>query len=823
VAYDPKSQQQLIDLLNKIIQSQATPATDPKLFKKAESLFNALRNAATAVYSETVDAKGIRDALQEDLKTIELYNMVISEGRQEYHTQKLNALDTAKTLLQEKIKSQIESGKISDKELKDQQKHLKIVAKQKKQQEQLMMGEAKGAYMAELALQSTMGIRTSFMGPRGIVGSIKGFGKGMKEGLNAANILMTVLGNMATTFLKIDQAAADFFKNTGQEGMKGMFIDLNTELSLALGPNAVGIAQETLQKINAGTRTYTDLSMKERYRMGKNFSLFARMGVSTNALVDLSKNMRLGMIMKNGTHGMTINEQEKTMMKLLNLAKDEKRPPEEIFREAAEQMPVLMRYGRRFPQVFAGIALAAKRANMSVSDMMSLTERLDKSDDVTKQVAKFNALLGGNFLDPIALLKADPGEKAKIISEALKSAEMALGKIHPRIVRDLSQRFSISSDKLMALKNAKMEDYDKKLEAFDKKGQGDLSIKLNMEAQKGMSAKEKAMNILATITAHVFGALTRLIYGVIKMATSIWKWATTSTWTAPLRMMFSADELADGNRKMNSFEKIEALEQRKLKLEEEKEDVITKLAEKRDATKEEKLSATKKVMKVDKDIRAIEKFQKLSETTAEQRKEMGVAEFSKQFQESYNKMDQLTRKRFNKVYRKGLSESGAPGSQMSAEAMAIQSAKTAMTSSMGVSGKAFALFKTAKNYFRDRENRKKEKYMTKTEKKLFRGDFAIDISDDSVIRAKPEPIRTRIANELMNQDPSTAGKPMLERIRAAKDAVERAAKASANQKVKVNVGGRTIGETKVSDQVINATAGQLGMSPEGARGAMVAP
>ena len=72
MAYDPKSQQQLIDLLNKIIQSQATPATDPKLFKKAESLFNALRNAATAVYSETVDAKGIRDALQEDLKTIEL-------------------------------------------------------------------------------------------------------------------------------------------------------------------------------------------------------------------------------------------------------------------------------------------------------------------------------------------------------------------------------------------------------------------------------------------------------------------------------------------------------------------------------------------------------------------------------------------------------------------------------------------------------------------------------------------------------------------------------------------------------------------------------
>ncbi len=594
MAYDKKRQQELVDLLNKILQSQATPATDPKLFKKAESLFKSLRDEAIAVYSQTVDAKGIRDALQEDIKSIELYTLVVGQTREESHAAKLDAYETAKSLLQEKIKDQIKSGKISDKELKDQQKHLKIVAKEKKQHEQLMLGEAKGAYMAELALQSTMGIRTSFMGPRGIIGSIKGFGIGLKEGLTAANILMTVLGNMASTFLRIDQAAADFFKNTGQTGMKGMFIDFNTELSIALGPNAVGIARETMETLVNNTRTFTDLSMKERYRMGKNFSLFSRVGVSANALVDLSKNMRLGMIMKNGTHGMTIEQQEGTMLKLLNLAKDEKRPPEEIFREAAQTMPVLMRYGRRFPQVFAGIALAAKRANMSVSDMMSLTERLDKSDDVTKQVAKFNALLGGNFLDPIAVLTADPGEKVKIIADALKSAEASLGKIHPRIVRDLSQRFSISSDKLMAIKNAKMEDYDKKLEAFDKKGQGNLTATLQMEAQKGMSAKEKAMNILASITAHIFGALTRLVYGVIKAAQSIWKWATTSVWTKPLRMMFSDSEITESNRKMNAFEKIEALEQRKVAMEEKKEDIVTSLAEKRDVSKEEKLSATKK-------------------------------------------------------------------------------------------------------------------------------------------------------------------------------------------------------------------------------------
>ena len=775
MAFSKSKQKQLRELLEKLIKSKATADSDPASFKKVKSLFEELSRFLISSEAKKMSLEDILSTLEEDLYNIELYRLVLEANDQEYYSARASQQANSLELIKEKINQMISSGKIDQENFKLLQAKYKEIAKQKKKNEQMFLGLQKGELMARELLSSTLGMRHNFLGPRGILKSVEGFGVGLKEALKTANILVTVMGSMVAQFLKLDKATAQFFTRTSMEGFRPLFTELNAELSIAFGSRGAFVGTETMAALVESTKTFADLSRKDTKRMVRNAGLLSKMQVSPTAYFDISKRLRLNL-------DMSIGEQESTMAQLITIADAFGRPIEEVFRETAETMPVLLRYGKRFPRVFTGVKLAAIKANMDINDLMTLTERLDKSEDVLKDVAKFNALLGGKFLDPLRVLEADPGEKVKVISEALKAAEESLGAIHPRIVRDLAARFSIGADKLKNIANASFAEFDTELDTFGSPGAFKLSDQISDKIPRAMSIKEKAMNIIQTLSAKVFGFVSTFFSKLAKGVVELYKTITTSVIFAPFRTETESGK-KEAEKSLMKFERLTLLEDRKTDLETRK-IAISKIFERRGATMErpERITFIKEMNQINKKIANIDKFRTLSTKSVEERKK--DTKFKKKLEDAMKSLDERTRTTYTKLV--SLQDASLGEEQVTPAMLAAPLIDEVQAAAI-LAEKADVKVEFMKQIIEE-TNRESGNLGRDVAIKYLATEFGVPLT--AITQAKNPP--ATVDMETPNDDTV-----LTKRIKNATEIVNKTVEK--RQNIKINVGGKTIGTSVVGE------------------------
>ena len=485
------------------IQDQGGPV-DPESqkYKQIERLLRKLEQAYNRSPVAELDADVILGDL-ERRRTLAKRRGEIYQSATETKKQLIQYGQRAERILREKIKLLYISDENTEDEIKNLQEELKVLHKSNKENAADVAGVEKGAQVAEQILQSTFGISKH---STDIMGSVKGFAKGLKKSLTAANLFATAVSKVFDAYGGLQDARAKLFKQTGLQGYDERIIDVGDKLSMAYGENSKQIAGELFTEVNQARRAFMQYSKADMDRIVFTAGQLSKLGVSVSAYSDIGTFMSLNL-------EQNLDEQEKTLGMLYDLGKQTGTSPEKMFREVATSLPVYSRYTKGFASVFAGIHLAAQRTNVDISDLMTLTESLDSSDEALKQAQKFNALLGGQYLNPVELLAADPGEKVKLIAEAYQRANQSLGDIHPRVVRSLYQNFGLDAQQFKNVVNASFETY-----AAELSGVQAGTPELMKQAAKDIKETQSAGETMETALAAILSAVLRdVLPGIVRI------------------------------------------------------------------------------------------------------------------------------------------------------------------------------------------------------------------------------------------------------------------------------------------------------------------
>jgi len=506
--FDGQDAQALLELLI-VLQQEGRVDPESDKYKQAEELINKLFSATERRESRRLSLDDILTNLENRRGLIERRKEVYLE-EDEARRQILSAGRRAENQIKEKIALLLVSDESAEEDIEALRDQLKVLHKTNKAQQNEIKLSQKGAAAAESLLQSTLGISQA---SKDIMGFVKGYRKGLGKSITASNILASTVIKVFEMFAAVDGATAGLFQKTGVgKEYTGRIVQTGRELGLAFGVQSETVSAELFAEVMTSRRSFDAMADEEVDKTVVTAGKLSRLGVSVSAYVDIGKFLSLNL-------DKSIEEQEETLGMFYRLGKETKTSPEKMFREVAESLPVYSRYLNDFPRVFAGIHLAAKRTNVSVTDLMNLTESLDTTDQALKQAQKFNALLGGNFLNPVALLAADPGQKVKLIAEAYRRAQESLGQIHPRVVRSLYQNFGLDAQRFKNIVNASFETFDEEL-SRTVQGTPTLMDQVAKDIEKSKSAGEKVENALATMFKAV-GNLVPVIVDLVKKAIDI--------------------------------------------------------------------------------------------------------------------------------------------------------------------------------------------------------------------------------------------------------------------------------------------------------------
>ncbi len=367
-----------------------------------------------------------------------------------------------------KIKSKIEeyaiAGELNTEAAKRAQEKYKLLKQEIDENDSMLKSLAKGESIAVSMTQSVLGVSNSFSGPDGIIGSIKGFGKGLKKTVNSSNILVAVFTKMFEQAKAVDEARAKLYQKTGLSGLTTEMMDIGQELASVYGPGSPAAAGEILADLQSEMKVFKDFrDSGEIVRMANMSGRLKSLGVSVTAMGSSYQAMSKGI-------GMDAEEMDHTVRALYKMGKDYGMTQKESLGSFAKTLPTYARFGKRAPQMFARLAATARATNVKIEDLMSLTEDLDTSENALKTAAKLNSLLGGSFVNGVALLAADASGKVRLIAEAYQRAEAQFGVPHQRVQRAMQGYLGsagVSAENFQKIVRGQFADFDAKVANLD--------------------------------------------------------------------------------------------------------------------------------------------------------------------------------------------------------------------------------------------------------------------------------------------------------------------------------------------------------------------
>ena len=249
-------------------------------------------------------------------------------------------------------------------------------------------------------------------------GGLRGIGKAFKEIASPMNVAGSSLNALVEGTISLTLAADDasvlFNKMTG---MVGQFEDQirSTELQLRSMGVGVGDLYKNMTMLATEVGTFTDMSETSQNSMLKGVSVMEKFGISAEETTGNINTMMASM-------GLTGEEAVKLQQSLMLTAMENNIATNKMMSDFANSADELAAFGDRGVEVFGDLAMAAKKSNMEVGDLLNVALKFDTFEGATESVGKLNALLGGPFLNSLDMvMTTDPTERLSMIQGALNS------------------------------------------------------------------------------------------------------------------------------------------------------------------------------------------------------------------------------------------------------------------------------------------------------------------------------------------------------------------------------------------------------------------
>lgn len=261
-------------------------------------------------------------------------------------------------------------------------------------------------------------IFAEMMKPGGMQGLIDSF----QRTFTATNILASGLSKVVemsvALSLATDNVLVEFNRATGASSL------YNNEI-MALEQNmyehGVGIdnAASAYASLVTNVTSFNNMSASTRQDIAETTALLDKFGVSADST---AQNIQL----MTSVMGLSGEEAAATSRQMFTLAQSLGMPPAEM--AAAFQMaaPHMAKFGSMGVEVFMDVAAAAREANMSVDQLLRITEQFDTFEGAAQAVGKLNAILGGPFLNSLEMVTAtNPVDRMRNLSDAIAQAGLS--------------------------------------------------------------------------------------------------------------------------------------------------------------------------------------------------------------------------------------------------------------------------------------------------------------------------------------------------------------------------------------------------------------
>jgi hypothetical protein len=94
----------------------------------------------------------------------------------------------------------------------------------------------------------------------------------------------------------------------------------------------------------------------------------------------------------------------------------------QISRDWTQSQNILAKYGKQSEQVFAGLTRASKETGVGIGSLIGITDQFTTFEGAANIVGRFNALLGGPYLNTIEMVYATDAKRLQLLRQVFKQS-----------------------------------------------------------------------------------------------------------------------------------------------------------------------------------------------------------------------------------------------------------------------------------------------------------------------------------------------------------------------------------------------------------------
>lgn len=213
---------------------------------------------------------------------------------------------------------------------------------------------------------------------------------------------------------KLDEVSVSFMRTTGmvkdavsiiREGWDGVrYLNVSME--------EYAQAHSTFMDSFSGFSKISREAQKDFAQFG---AVSERMGVS------LGSSAKVFSFFKDAL-GQGTEEVKGNFGQILGLAENLGQSLKKVMSDFEQSIPRLSRWGTQIIGVFKEVAATAKALNIETSEVISIAEKFSTFDSASQSVGRFNAVLGGPFLNTLSLMNKTEAQVIQTLNEAMRAS-----------------------------------------------------------------------------------------------------------------------------------------------------------------------------------------------------------------------------------------------------------------------------------------------------------------------------------------------------------------------------------------------------------------
>ena len=258
-----------------------------------------------------------------------------------------------------------------------------------------------------------------------LMGGKEGFGQlalTLRDTVASAEGLSNVLGS---TLQKIQEMTLGAVKsmsslNAQYAQQTGLVADNTYQLTKnwrALTDQAASLEEvnEARTALATGAARFVHMHEAERNKLIQLGTTLKQVGVSMSDFTETVNLLQVGF-------QMNTNEVIAFENRLFELGQNVGFSTMQIQRDWAQSQNVLAKYGRQSEDVFAGLEMASKNTGLGINQLIGITDQFVTFEGAADIVGKFNAMLGGPYLNTIQMVYASDEKRLQLLRDVFKQS-----------------------------------------------------------------------------------------------------------------------------------------------------------------------------------------------------------------------------------------------------------------------------------------------------------------------------------------------------------------------------------------------------------------